>query len=74
VVQAAKILRHRTDLKTGKATRHTVHVITDMTAREVSPQLIGRVARSQRGIEAVHHVRDTTFAKDASRSGPDTAR
>jgi hypothetical protein len=74
VVQAAKILRHRTDLKTGKATRHTVHVITDMTAREVSPQLIGRLARSQRGIEAVHHVRDTTFAEDASRSGPDTAR
>jgi hypothetical protein len=22
----------------------------------------------------VHHVRDTTFAEDASRSGPDTAR
>jgi hypothetical protein len=41
-----------------------------MTAREISPQLIGHLARSQRGIEAVHHVRDTTFAEDASRSGP----
>jgi len=67
VVQAAKILRQRTDLKTGKVTRQTVHVITDMTAREASPQLIGHLTRSQWGIEAVHHVRDTTFAEDASK-------
>ncbi|MFD1277695.1 ISAs1 family transposase [Streptomyces kaempferi] len=67
VVQAAKILRHRTDLKTGKVTRQTVHAITDMTAREASPRLIGRLAWSQWGIEAVHHVRDATFAEDASK-------
>ncbi|MFC5201789.1 transposase, partial [Streptomyces kaempferi] len=48
-------------------TRQTVHAITDMTAREASPQLIGRLARSQWGIEAVHHVRDATFAEDASK-------
>ncbi|MFE5549630.1 transposase, partial [Streptomyces sp. NPDC056534] len=62
-----KILRHRTDLKTGKVTRQTVSAITDMPAREASPQLIGRLARSQWGIEAVHHVRDTTFTEDASK-------
>ncbi|MFD9631628.1 ISAs1 family transposase [Streptomyces violascens] len=67
VVQAAKILRHRTDLKTGRVTRQTVYAITDMTAHEASPQAIGRLTRSQWGIEAVHHVRDTTFAEDASR-------
>ncbi|WP_372412136.1 ISAs1 family transposase [Streptomyces luteireticuli] len=67
VVQAAKILRHRTDLKTGKVTRQTVHAITDMTPREASPQFIGRLARSQWGIEAVHHIRDVTFAEDASK-------
>ncbi|MFG3002309.1 ISAs1 family transposase, partial [Streptomyces sp. NPDC048340] len=67
VVQAVKILRHRTDLKTGRVTRQTVHAITDMTAREASPQLIGRIARAHWGIEAVHHVRDTTFAEDASK-------
>ncbi|MET7309354.1 ISAs1 family transposase [Streptomyces sp. NPDC005571] len=67
VVQAVKILRHRTDLKSGKVTRQTVYAITDMTAREASPQLIGRLARSQWGIEAVHPVRDVTFAEDASR-------
>lgn len=67
VVQAVKILRHRTEVRTGRVTRQTVYAITDMTAREASPQLIGRLARSQWGIEAVHHVRDTTFAEDASR-------
>ena len=67
LVQAVKIPRHRTDLKTGKVTRQTIHAITDMTAREASPQAIGRIARSQWSIEAVHHVRDTTFAEDASK-------
>ncbi|MEU9002207.1 ISAs1 family transposase [Streptomyces sp. NPDC048551] len=67
VVQAVKILRHRTDLKTGKVTRQTVYAITDMTARQASPQLIGCLARSQWGIEAVHHIRDVTFTEDASR-------
>ncbi|MFD9418826.1 ISAs1 family transposase [Streptomyces goshikiensis] len=67
LVQAVKIHRHRTDLKTGKVTRQTVHAITDMTSAEASPQLIGRIARAQWGIEAVHHVRDTTFAEDASK-------
>lgn len=67
VVQAVKVLRHRTDVKTGKVTRQTIYAITDMTAREASPQVIGRIARSQWGIEAVHHVRDVTFTEDASR-------
>lgn len=75
MVQAVKILRHRTDLKTGKITRQTVYTITDMTSSEASPQLIGRIARAQWAIEAVHHIRDTTFAEDASKirtgHGPD---
>jgi predicted transposase YbfD/YdcC len=67
VAQAAKIHRHRTDLKTGKITRETVYTITDLPARAASPQFIGQLARSQWGIEAVHHVRDTTFGEDASK-------
>ncbi|GHC91206.1 hypothetical protein GCM10010349_79500 [Streptomyces flavofungini] len=62
-----RILRHRTDLKTGKVTRQTVHAITDMPAHEASPRLIGRIARSQWDIEVVHHIRHTTFAEGASR-------
>ncbi|AWW43638.1 ISAs1 family transposase (plasmid) [Streptomyces cadmiisoli] len=67
VAQAAKIHRHRTDRKTGKITRETVYTITDLPARAASPQVIGELVRSQWGIEAVHHVRDTTFSEDASK-------
>ncbi|MFD7284241.1 ISAs1 family transposase [Streptomyces sp. NPDC059862] len=67
VAQAAKIHRHRTDLKTGKITRETVYTITDLPARTASPQAIGQLTRSQWGIEAVHHIRDTTFGEDASK-------
>ncbi|MGH8919353.1 MAG: ISAs1 family transposase [Actinomycetes bacterium] len=67
-VQAARILRHRTDLKSGKVTRQTVYALTDLTAREASPLRIGRLARSQWVIEnRLHFVRDTTFAEDASK-------
>ncbi|MGP3690749.1 hypothetical protein ACTVZO_39770 [Streptomyces sp. IBSNAI002] len=38
-----------------------------MTSLEASPQFIGHIARAQWGIEAVHHVRNTTFAEDASK-------
>ncbi|THA30114.1 ISAs1 family transposase [Streptomyces sp. A1547] len=67
-VQAAKILRHRTDLRTGKVTRQTVYVVSDLTARQASPQRIGHLARSQWVIEnRVHFVRDTAFAEDGSK-------
>lgn len=46
VAQAAKIHRHRTDLKTGKIARETVYTITDLPAPAASPQAIGQLARS----------------------------
>jgi len=65
--QAAKITRHRTHRKTGKRTRETVYVITDLTSRQASPQRLARIIRSQWTIEnRLHFVRDTTFAEDAS--------
>ncbi|WP_241681566.1 ISAs1 family transposase, partial [Streptomyces sp. CB01881] len=36
-VQAARILRHRTDLTTGKCSRQTIYAITDLTSQEASP-------------------------------------
>ncbi|WP_244809762.1 ISAs1 family transposase [Streptomyces sp. So13.3] len=66
-VQAARILRHRTDVKSGKVSRQTVYALTDLSARQASPQRIGHLARSQWVIEnRLHFVRDTTFAEDAS--------
>ncbi|MDH6580884.1 ISAs1 family transposase [Kitasatospora sp. MAP5-34] len=67
-VQAARILRHRTDLKTGTVSRQTIYAITDLTSQQASPQRLGRLARSQWTIEnRLHFVRDTTFAEDASK-------
>lgn len=67
-VQAVRILRHRTDLKTGTVSRQTVYAITDLTSYQASPQRLGQLARSQWTIEnRLHFVRDTTFGEDASK-------
>ncbi|MEU2159358.1 ISAs1 family transposase [Streptomyces sp. NPDC019396] len=65
--QFAKITRHRTSLKTGKRTRETVYVITDLTSRQASPEKIARLVRSQWVIEnRLHFIRDVTFHEDRS--------
>nr|WP_158812307.1 ISAs1 family transposase [Streptomyces fulvoviolaceus] len=46
VVQAARILRYRVDVTSGKCTRETVYAITDLASAEASPQKIARLARS----------------------------
>ncbi|MFF3460681.1 ISAs1 family transposase, partial [Streptomyces sp. NPDC002730] len=66
--QVAKITRYRTSLKTGRRSRETVYVITDLTSRQASPQRLAGIVRSQWVIEnRLHFVRDTTFAEDASK-------
>ncbi|WUT76570.1 ISAs1 family transposase [Streptomyces sp. NBC_00669] len=66
--QAAKIVRHRTSSKTGKRTRETVYVITDLTSRQAAPEHIAKIVRSQWVIEnRLHFVRDTAFREDASK-------
>ncbi|MBV6699499.1 hypothetical protein [Kitasatospora aureofaciens] len=44
-VQAVRILRHRTDLRTGTVSRQTVYAITDLTSQQASPQRLGQIAR-----------------------------
>ncbi|MGW3742118.1 ISAs1 family transposase [Streptomyces sp. NPDC005146] len=66
--QVAKIVRHRTSVRTGKRTRETVYVITDLTSRLASPERIAKIVRSQWVIEnRLHFVRDTAFREDASK-------
>jgi predicted transposase YbfD/YdcC len=77
VAQAAKIVRHRTDKKTGKRSRETLYILTGLTSRQASPQRIAEIIRSQWVIEnRLHFVRDVTFGEDASKigtgHGPDT--
>ncbi|MFD5514204.1 ISAs1 family transposase [Streptomyces sp. NPDC127051] len=68
VRQVARITRHRTQRGTGRRTRETVYVITDLPVGEASPEDIGRYARGHWGVEnKIHYVRDVTFGEDASR-------
>ncbi|WP_435253671.1 ISAs1 family transposase, partial [Streptomyces sp. 1222.5] len=65
--QVARVTRHRTDKATGKRTRETVYVITDLTARQAKPQDIALGLRGHWHIEnKIHYVRDTLWDEDRS--------
>ncbi|PTH87614.1 ISAs1 family transposase [Streptomyces sp. A244] len=64
--QAVQIKRRRTDRKTGKTTVKTVYAVTSLTAEQATPAQLARLVRDHWKIEALHHVRDTTFTEDAS--------
>ena len=64
--QAVQIKRRRTDRKTGRTTIATVYAVTSLTAEQATPAQLARLIRDHWKIEALHHVRDTTFAEDAS--------
>ncbi|MFD4949803.1 ISAs1 family transposase [Streptomyces sp. NPDC058409] len=63
--QAVQIKRRRTDRKTGRTTVKTVYAVTSLTAEQATPSQLARLVRDHWTIEALHHVRDTTFAEDA---------
>ena len=52
----------------------TVYAITSLTAQQASPARLADLLRGHWAIQALHHLRDTTFAEDASQvrtgSGP----
>jgi predicted transposase YbfD/YdcC len=64
--QAIQVKRRRTDRKTGKTTITTVYAVTSLTAEQASATQLATLIRDHWNIEAHHHVRDTTFAEDAS--------
>ncbi len=64
--QAVQIKRRRTDRKTGKTTIKTVYAVTSLTAEQANPAQLATLIRDHWQIEALHHVRDTTFAEDDS--------
>ena len=66
--QVARITRYRTVKASGKRSRETVYVITDLSSGQADPQRIGELVRAEWGIEnKIHYVRDVTFSEDASR-------
>jgi hypothetical protein len=44
----------------------TVYAITSLPFAQASPARLADLLRGHWAIEAVHHIRDTTFAEDAS--------
>lgn len=64
--QAIQIKRRRIHRKTGKITVKTVYAVTSLTAEHATPAQLAKLIRDHWQIEALHHVRDTTFAEDAS--------
>ncbi|MFC5802198.1 ISAs1 family transposase [Streptomyces formicae] len=70
--QAARGVRHRACLKTGRRRRDMAYVITDLTGREASPQRLpqrlAKIIRSQWINEnGLNFVLDTAFREDASK-------
>ncbi|MEW2152106.1 transposase family protein [Streptomyces albidoflavus] len=51
--------------KTGETTITTVYAVTSLTAEQAAPARLAQLVRDHWKIEALHHVRDTTFAEDA---------
>jgi predicted transposase YbfD/YdcC len=66
---AAQVLQvtHKTrQLRTRRWRTVTVYAITSLTAQQASPARLADLLRGHWAIEALHHVRDTTFAEDGS--------
>jgi hypothetical protein len=74
VLQAVQIVRCRRIITTGKVALERVYAVTDLTAQQADAAEIAHRVRDHWGIEnKIHHVRDTTFAEDASRVRTGTA-
>jgi predicted transposase YbfD/YdcC len=54
------------DASTRRFTTVTVYAVTSLTFQQASPACLADLLRGHWAIEALHHVRDTTFAEDAS--------
>lgn len=64
--QAVQVKRRRVDRKSGTTTITTVYAVTSLTADQASPAQLAALIRGHWQVEALHHVRDVTFAEDAS--------
>ncbi|MFF3331700.1 transposase [Streptomyces sp. NPDC002888] len=64
--QAVQLKRRRLQRKSGKVSIKTVNAVTSLSAGPATPAQLANMIRSHWQIEALHHVRDTTFAEDAS--------
>jgi predicted transposase YbfD/YdcC len=64
--QAIRITRRVRSLHSRRWRTVTVYAVTNLTAAQASPARLADWIRGHWGIEALHHIRDVTFAEDAS--------
>jgi DDE_Tnp_1-associated/Transposase DDE domain len=64
--QAIRVTRRVRPLAGHRWRTVTVYAITNLSAAQASPARLADWIRGHWGIEALHHIRDTTFAEDAS--------
>jgi predicted transposase YbfD/YdcC len=64
--QAIRITRRARTLASRRWRTVTVYAVTSLTAAQASPARLADWIRGHWGIEALHHIRDTTFAEDGS--------
>jgi predicted transposase YbfD/YdcC len=58
---------HRRRRQTGRReSRETVYAVTSLDAHQATPAELAAAVRGHWSIEALHHVRDVTYAEDAS--------
>ncbi|MEU7318917.1 ISAs1 family transposase, partial [Streptomyces sp. NPDC007083] len=64
---ALAIRVHRRRKATGhRESRETVYAVTSLAAHQATPAELAAAIRGHWGVEALHHIRDRTFAEDAS--------
>jgi hypothetical protein len=71
--QALRITRRVRSLRSRRWRSVTVYAITNLTAAQASPARLADWIRGHWGIEVLHHIRDTTYAEDASQTRTGTA-
>jgi predicted transposase YbfD/YdcC len=64
--QVVQVTRKRRELHTNRWQTVTVYAITSLPFELARPARLADVLRGHWAIEALHHVRDVTFAEDAS--------
>jgi predicted transposase YbfD/YdcC len=71
--QAIRITRRVRPLASRRWRTVTVYAVTSLSAPQASPARLADYLRGHWGIEALHHIRDVTFAEDASQVRTGTA-
>jgi predicted transposase YbfD/YdcC len=64
--QVIQVTRTTRGLRTRRWRTVTIYAITSLTFEQARPARLADYIRGHWAIEALHHVRDTTFAEDAS--------